>query len=259
MARLPPLRHRIAPVVITLLVVAGCRPDTVDASFEPVVGDRFEFTSTVSETVRTRIGDTVDVSTGDSHIRTLEEVVAVGAGPRAEVTVQRDGTTARTFSSGLDRAGRATALDLGRGVAAGELGIDLGAGVPAGALDPPPGPLRPGQVWAIGDDRGPGPRGHGRVVGVSVEDGVALVETRVRLRVVIRGEVATPDGPVALDGDQVVAATTHRRVDDGVVWRERTEVEGTVDALVRPPLGVDAVPVTGRIDYVITTVTRRIP
>lgn len=248
-------------MILAACALAGCRPSTVQLRPAFEVGDRLEFTSTVTEAVRTELGPTAEASRDESRIDTVQEVIGSGPTPRARVTVQRSGTTPRAFTSRLDRSGRVVALDLMTGLSARGLGIERAVEVPAGVLDPPSGDLRPGQVWTIGSTGAvarSGTRGEGRIVALSVEDGVELLETRIRLRMPVRGEVETPDGRVELDGIQVLDATTLYRLDDGLVWRELTEVRGAVEIVIHPPPGIDAVPVEGELAYTLTTQTDRV-
>lgn len=232
--------------------------------FDPEIGDRYRFVSDVTTSVVREIDGVTERSQETARLVADESVVAVDDDEvTVEVTVTRDANAPRTFEVRLDRASRLTAIDLIEGVPAAALGIDVGADVPSDVASPPEGPLEPGMRWQV---EAPAPggvdarsiTGHGRIRALGVEDDVEVAIAEVSLVVPIRSVVTTADGRVTIVGEQTIESETAYDLADGAARRDTTTIDGSVTLIVEPPLGVEAAPVEGTVDYEITTSTRRV-
>ncbi|MDE0803377.1 MAG: hypothetical protein OSA99_08640 [Acidimicrobiales bacterium] len=261
-----PIR-RLLFVALSLLVLSGCDPHTIEIRFEPAVGDAYRFRSDVrTEVARTIEGETT-TEDASSVLDATERVIAVDDDEvRIEVTLERDGTTQRTYDVRFDRGDRLTAIDLVEGVPADALGLDLATDLPADVASPPPGPLEPGTAWVIervveiaGEADPIVVRGTGRIDALGVVDGNDVAVVVVDLEVPIRSTIETADGEVTVRGEQTSRSRTTYDLTDGAARSDRTDITGEVAVIVAPPDGIDAAPVEGAIAYRIETRTRRVP
>lgn len=261
-----PIR-RLFLVAMTVLVVAACDPHTIEIRFDPAVGDGYRFRSDVRTEVERTIDGETTVEDASSVLDATERVVAVDEDEvRIEVTLERDGTTQRTYDVRFDRGDRLTAIDLVEGVPADALGLDLATDLPADVASPPSGPLEPGTTWEIervveiADQTDPIiVRGSGRIDSLGVVDGYDVAVVLVDLEVPIRSRIETADGEVTVRGTQTSRSRTTYDLTDGAARSDRTDISGDVTVIVQPPTGIVAAPVEGSISYLVETRTRRVP
>lgn len=259
--------RRLLLVAMALLALAACDPHTIEIRFDPAVGDGYRFRSDVRTEVERTIDGETTVEEASSVLDATERVVAVEDDEiRIEVTLERDGTTQRTYDVRFDRSDRLTAIDLVEGVPAEALGLDLATDLPADVASPPAGPLEPGTTWEIERvveiDGQPDPivvRGTGRVDSLGVVDGNDVAVVVVDLEVPIRSAIETADGEVTVRGMQTSTSRTTYDLDDGAARSDRTDITGVVAVVVEPPTGIVAAPVEGSISYRVETRTRRVP
>lgn len=258
--------RRALGVLVVLLAAAACDPHTVTIRFDPAVGDRYRFRSDISTRVERSIEGETTVEEDDSVLDATERVVAVdGEDVTVEVTLERDGTTRRTYEVRFDRGDRLTAIDLVEGVPAESLGLDLADDLPADIASPPDGPLEPGTTWAIErtvrSEDGTDPvvvRGRGRIDSLGVVDGHDVAVVVVDLTVPIDSAIDTSDGLVTVRGTQSSSSRTTYDLADGAARGDRTDITGDVVVVVQPPSGIDAEPVRGTVGYRVETRTERV-
>ncbi len=261
-----PVRRAVVLAALVLLLIA-CDPQTVSIRFDPAVGDSYRFRSDISTRVeRTIDGETV-TEDDDSVLDATERVIAVDDDEiTAEVTLERDGATRRTYEVRFDRGDRLTAIDLVEGVPAEALGLDLANDLPADVASPPAGPLEPGATWTIertfevaGQPNPVTVRGRGRIDSLGVVDGNDVAVVEVELTVPIWSTIDTTDGVVTVRGTQHSSSRTTYDLADGAARGDRTEISGDLDVVVEPPPGIIADPVRGTIGYRVQTRTERLP
>ena len=231
------------------------------------MGDGYRFRSDVRTEVERTIDGETTVEDASSVLDATERVVSVDDDEvRIEVTLERDGTTQRTYEVRFDRGDRLTAIDLVEGVPADALGLDLATDLPADVASPPAGPLEPGTRWEIervveiaGQAEPIVVRGKGRIDSLGVVDGNEIAVVVVDLEVPIRSMIDTADGMVTVRGTQRSTSQTTYDLADGAARSDRTDITGDVGVVVEPPAGIVAAPVEGSIAYRVETRTQRVP
>ncbi len=259
--------RRVLVIAVLAFVVAACDPHTVAIRFDPAVGDGYRFRSDITTEIERTIDGATTGEDSESVLVATERIVAVDDDEvTVEVTLERDGSTQRTYEVRFDRGDRLTAIDLVEGVPADALGLDLATDLPGDVASPPDGPLEPGVSWEIARTFAPAGRdalvtvrGRGRVESLGVVDGNDVAVIVVELSVPIRSRIDTADGVVTVRGTQSSTSRTTYDLDDGAARGDDTEIRGTVEVLVEPPAGIVAAPARGTIGYRIDIATVRVP
>ncbi len=241
-----------------IVVMAGCRTDTVALGFDPAVGAVFRYRYEVDATITTVVeGGAPEVTEVTSTVTSEQEVVErTAAGLVVEVRLRADEGVPRTAVVLLDRAGSLGAIQQVDGLSVDLVGLpSAGALLASTATEPPSGPLRLGDRWPIEDGL---LRGSGRLDRLGVVDGRDVAVVASRLDEQIEDTTTVDDSLVTLAG--LLRSTTSTAFDlaDGAIRRARTRSEGTVDALISPPPNVDAPPVAATITYELRVRTTRL-
>ena len=261
--------HRRCVVAVvaatTVLSLAACEDHTVAIRYQPTVGDEFRLHSEVDTEVARTVDDDTDVQRNSSRLEATETVTSVDEDEIAvDVTVERDGSVARTYEVRFDPTGHLSAIDLVEGVPTEALGIVLTSDLPADISSPPPGRLEPGATWTIERvltsperDQPFTVRGTGRLDSLGMVDGTPIGVVVSEVSVPLHSVTVTDDGRVTVRGTQHVVSRTTYDLDGGTARSDSTDIRGDVEVLVEPPEGIDAPPVPGTISYVIEAQTRR--
>ena len=251
--------RRLAAALLLLGIAplwAACRPSTIDVAFAPTAGVTYSYRYEIEATVTQSLDGAPPTVT---EIRTTlladQEVVEVSpGGVRAHVTLQREGSVARTSEVRLDRAGTLQGVDLIDGQPTGIFGLEgLGGVLPTAAL--PDGPLAPGDRWSVDDGA---VTGSGRLVRLGVIDGEDVAVVRSDVTQPIDETTPVADTTADLDGDLRATATTSYDLRDGSVRRATTRARGVVHARIAPPPGIDAGAALGEITYEIRVRVTRV-
>ena len=239
-------------------LLAACRPDTVSLDARPEVGDtytiRYDIDAEVTSVVEGQAPETTTLSTRLDTEQVVAEVDAEGT--VVSLTVRADGGPTQRLRVRLDRAGSLAAVEQVEGLPAGAFGLGPDSLLPSSAGTVPRGPVRIGDEWDLGQRLD---AGGARLVGLGRIDGaeVATVHADLLQRL---DEVATVVGSeVALTGSLRSTATTTYDLADGSVRRATSRTSGTVDALVQPPRGVEALPVPAVITIDLRVRATRLP
>jgi len=252
-----------------LVLLVGCRDDTVEVTFQPSVGDVYRYKVTVRSTSEVRLpGEEPETRDEEIVLQSEHTVLAAGDdGVRVQVILGDASGSVRTFVVRFDRAAQLESIESDDTVPDDEAGV-LGISeiFPAAAGAPPEGALSPGERWTI-DDRVviPGAvsaarlTGRGRLAALGFEDGeeVARLTTSSILR--FRSEQEAADGEVVvLDGAQVTDQRAAHDLADGALRSSSSTTEGRFDLEIRPPYGQRRDPVRGTLTVRVSSETIRL-
>ncbi|CAN5664922.1 hypothetical protein BH20ACT2_BH20ACT2_19610 [soil metagenome] len=267
-------RMRSLGVTVGLAILAGslvsCRPGTVDLRFRPAVATATSYTTTVSVTSVSRLGDRpperqVDrVELEVRHTVLATDTDPAGDGTLVAVDVTDDSGARRRYQVRFDRGAQLRQIEQVDGRPAPPVGaLGLAELFPA-AGTVPDRRLKPGERFPVdelvrlpGLDRPAALRGEGRVVALGVQDGDdrATITSNSRLEL---PTVLLADDSTDLAGDQRTESTVVYDVSDGTVARADAVTVQDFEVTVRPPPGVEGEPVRGTLDITIHSRTRRI-
>ncbi len=253
------MARRLAVVLLTLagLALAGCQPDTVRLDFRPTVGATYRYRYEVVATITRRVeGEAARVTSVHTSVESTQTVLDETAdGTQLEVTLESEGSPARTAVVLVDRAGSLQAIQ-------GADGVPVDAGVPAtdlllgtAATGPPDRPLRVGDVWDVAEG---GVRGHGRLDHFAILDGADAAALETELVEVVRDTQARAGSEVARDGELRSSSDVTLDLADGSVRGGRTTSRGELLVVVAPPEGVTAAPVQAVVRYELAVTTTRL-
>ena len=263
-------RHSVWPVrsplvaAAAIVVLAGCRPDTVRLAYDPAPG------TTTSYEVRVRTETVLDLEGRARSKRTQTAVLRVRqrvlpGERRVEVRLERPGSPPRTFVARLDPSAHVSGIESVEGLPVAVLGdVGLAELVPAAAPVVPDRPLRPGERWTIDQPlRLPGSppsrlRGTGRLVELGVVDDVDTPTVRASTPLAVRRVTTITEGRVELDGRQVSDTTTRHVLADGTVVSGRSTTVGTFAVSLAPPGGAAASALDGTLRVTVRSDVRRV-
>jgi hypothetical protein len=250
----------VAPLlVVALLPLAACRPDTVRLSFRPRPGAHYRYEIRVRSVTTIRLGDEPARTTTDAAVLVADHTV-LSPGPggaRVRVELHRTGSQTRTFVVRLDRAAQLQEIERIEGQPAGAFGeTGLTEVFTPAASAPPDRPLHPGDRWAIGrrirlaDSTSSRLSGTGRLIALGIVRGRKTAQVRSTTTLPIVDEARLGRGRQQLRGVEVTDATTIHDLTDGAVEKSRSTARGTFDVVVLPPSG-QGEGVTGRLTVVV--------
>jgi hypothetical protein len=254
-------------LVIVLLVVAGCRPDTVRVRFRPEVGASYRYVIDVHSMTTTRIQGT-PAQRRDERVRLVAEHTVLSrdsTGVRVRVVVGEPGKAPQSFVVRFDAGAQLESIESVEGDSPDIVGA---LGVPEifpGATGPPPRRLAPGDTWRSNRRvRVPGATGASRLrvdgrldqLGVAGTHDVARVVSTARLP--LTTAAITDDGLLHLDGAQRIDERSVYDLDDGAVRSVRATTVGHFRLRVEPVGLTPATEVPGQLDLRVTSTTKRV-
>ncbi len=256
-----------AVTVGLLVLVTGCRDDTVQVTFRPDVGDSYRYAIRVETDVHIALeGEPPEER---SEVVELEaEHTVLDAGPDGvlvRVVVQAGAESPRVFRVRFDRAAQLESIERVEGVPETALG-DLGIPeiFPAAAGAPPDRRLRPGESWrfhelvALPGAPEPGRvEGQGRLVSLGVSGGQDVARVWSHARVLLDHPRTAGGGP-GLTGVQETTVDAVHDLRDGAIRRARAEAVGTFAVEVGAPPGTFGDPVPGTVTVEVRSETRRL-
>ena len=250
-----------------VLLLAGCRPDTVDLAFRPAVGARYEYEVRVRSVTTTRLAGAAPRRSVDATVLSATQVVR-SAGPdgvRVQVQLRRRGSPPRNFDVRFDRAAQLEALETVEGLPASVLGrLDLPEVFPGATGGPPDRRLAPGERWhtdaplRLPDGRQTRVQGDGRLVELGIRHGRKVASTVTRTRLPLTAVSDAREGRLSLDGVEVTGVNAARDLADGSVMDASSTTRGTFRLLLSPPAGSAGAPVDGTLDVEVQSRTRRL-
>lgn len=255
--------------MVLLLVVTGCRDDTVRVTFRPPVGAIYRYEVTVHSRSEVRLpGEAPDVREEQIVLQSEHTVLESGPdGVRVQVILGDAAGSVRTFVVRFDRAAQLESVE-GDDALPGEDTPVFGISeiFPAAAGAPPDRRLEPGERWSV-DDLVVVPSsvgesrltGVGRLVELGIEDGEDVA--RLATSAVLQVHTSQPDGSgevVRLDGEQTTEQRSSHDLRDGAVRTSSSTTVGTFDLEVRPPFGELRDPVRGTLRVHVTSRTTRL-
>jgi hypothetical protein len=250
-------------VVLGTSVLAGCRPDTVTLGFEPDEGATYRYRYEIDLHLEQALeGEEPEVTEVDAVVTaTFTILEQTDAGPRARLTLRRDGGGDHQLVVLLDRAGTLRAVQEIAGLPTETFGLDqVSALLGLAVALPPTEPVALGDTWSFGGDL-PIPRpvtGTATLERFGVIDGAKVAEVRAELRQALDEDVAAGPGGAHLTGEVRSDGTTSYDIGDGAVRRSSTTAAAEVEAVIQPPPGTDAAPALAAISYVLEVSATRL-
>jgi hypothetical protein len=244
----------LAAAIATVLLLAGCQPDTVRIAFRPRAGATYAYRVEVeSVTVIAVQGRAPQRATDHFVLRADQAVLSAGAeSSRVRVRLAGPNLGARTFVVRIDRAGQLAEVQRIEDLPASAFGsLGLTENFPAAAGAPPARPLSPGERWVVDEPVGlPGQartrlRGSGRLTELGVVHGQKVARVESAFRLAVAGTTQLEQGSFALDGTQSTSATATHRVADGAVEDVRALTRGRFRLTLLPPTGTSGPAIPG--------------
>jgi hypothetical protein len=260
--------RRLAAILLALLILVGCRPDTVAVSFHPPVGAVYRYEIRV-RAVRTTTLEGGEPEQRDEEVRLVSEhtVLASGkGGVRVRVLVGEAGELAQAFVVRFDRAAQLRSVESTEDASSDVVGA---LGVPEiapGATGAPPGkPLAPGDTWDVtrrvlvpGAAKAARLHTHGRLRELGVEGDEKVARLRSTTDLPIDASTSSERGSLRLLGTQQITQHATYDLDDGAVRRARASTTGRFRIFLLPPDDPSAEPIPGTLVVRVTSTTRRL-
>jgi hypothetical protein len=256
-----------ALALVLVLVLAGCRPDTVRIAYHPDAGSRAVYDVRVrTDTVLSLAGRDPVRRSSTARVRATQTVLGTdtSGATRVQVRVERAGSSPRTFVALLDGAAHVRAIESVEGLPASVLGdVGLPELVPSAASVVPDASLRPGQGWAIDvllTLPGTAPsrlRGSGRLVSLGVVDGHDVGVVRATTRTDVDRTTSVAEGRIRVDGTQSTTSTTRHALSDGSVVEASSVTSASFAVTLSPPAGTPGQPVDGTLRVVVRSTVSR--
>jgi hypothetical protein len=251
-------RRPLCLALACALALGACASEAVTVSLRPEPGDEHRFQHEIRGTITTTAddGSPPEVTELVATLEATQLVRAVrGDEIVLEVAVRRDGGAERTTVVAVDRAGTLVGFESLEGLPVDALGVAAVATERAtSAAAPPDRGLVVGERWDVDDGV---VRGEARLASLGVVDGVEVGRIDARLEERLAETQASGDSTVRLDGALRSRVSTTLDLRDGAIRRARSTTTGSVRAVIQPPGGIEAAPVTALIRYDLTVVTTR--
>ena len=260
--------RRLAPVVVLLVSITACRPDTVRLTYRPEVGDVERYEVRVRSESEVRIGIAPPERREESVVLVAEHtVVQAGSdGVRVEVVLTQEGEPQRRFVVVFDRSAQLRRVESIEGLPEEALGtFGIAEIFPAAAGAPPDELLAPGDRWTIDEEfslpGSPAPTrldGTGRLLELGVVDGADVARIESHARLPLSAVRPSSRGELRLDGVQEGDYRATHDLDDGSVRSASSTTVGRYDLDVVPPPGQGGRAVPGSLEVRVESETRRI-
>jgi hypothetical protein len=255
--------RRLAAVAAVLLL-AGCRAETVTVSFRPEVGATYRYEIEVTAETITRLEGS-PLSRRTEQVQLVEDQTVLqrdADGVEVHVVVGEPGTAGQAFVVRLGRAAQLESITSTEGATPDVVGaLGVNEIVPGTAGAPPGRALSPGERWRSSRwVQVPGAEGRtrlrttGRLTELGLDGDIEVARFRSTTTLQLRATV----GSLELRGRQRIDQQAVYDLADGAVRRVTATTEGRFAIRALPPPGTDAQPVPGTLVVRVTSRTRRL-